>query len=95
MRRPIKVVVILAGVIGGLAIARFVVWKRAPRLMERMMEDILPQMMDTCFGQMSQERREFMLGQCRGMLDDMDERYAVTRCAVRPAEPAVTPTEVA
>jgi hypothetical protein len=86
MRRPIKVAIILAGVIGGLAIARFVVWKRAPELMERMMENVMPQMMDTCFRQMSQERREFMLGHCRGLLDQMDERYSVTSPIERSGE---------
>ncbi len=45
------------------------------RLMESMMEQVMPQMMDSCFAQMSPERRRFMLTHCRGMLDQMDEKY--------------------
>ena len=32
-------------------------------------------MMDSCFSQMDRERREFMLAHCRGMLDQMEEKY--------------------
>jgi hypothetical protein len=49
--------------------------ERLPQLMERMMEDVMPNMMDSCFAQMDPERRKFMLTHCRGMLDRMEERY--------------------
>jgi hypothetical protein len=49
--------------------------ERLPKLMERMMEDVMPNMMDSCFAQMDPERRKFMLTHCRGMLDRMEERY--------------------
>ena len=42
---------------------------------ERMMIDMMPQMMDNCFSEMDRERRQFMLSHCRGMLDQMDEKY--------------------
>ncbi len=54
-----------------------------PRMMEKMgsegiehmMLDMMPSMMDTCFSEMDTERRKFMLTHCRGMLDQMDEKY--------------------
>ncbi len=52
-----------------------------PRLMERMMEDHMPKMMDSCFAQMSPERRAFMLTHCRGMLDRMEEKYVKPEAA--------------
>ena len=82
MKRLVFVGIAVAGVMVGRGVARAIVGKRAPELMERMMENVMPQMMDGCFGQMSQERREFMLGHCRGLLDQMDAKYEVTRCAV-------------
>ena len=42
---------------------------------ERMMLDIMPRMMDTCFSEMDRQRRQFMLNHCRGMLDQMEEKY--------------------
>jgi hypothetical protein len=42
---------------------------------ERMMLDMMPRMMDTCFSEMEGERRQFMLSHCRGMLDQMEEKY--------------------
>ena len=42
---------------------------------ERMMIDMMPRMMDTCFSEMDGERRQFMLAHCRGMLDQMEEKY--------------------
>lgn len=77
----------MAGVMAGLGMARYVVGKRAPGAMERMMENVMPRMMDTCFAQMSQERREFMLGHCRGLLDQMDEKYRVTLPTPSTAKP--------
>ncbi len=46
---------------------------RLPKLMERMMEDVMPNMMGACFAQMKPERRKFMLAHCRGMLDRVEE----------------------
>ena len=43
--------------------------------MEEMMENMMPRMMDSCFSQMDGERREFMLRHCRGMLDEMEQKY--------------------
>ncbi len=45
------------------------------KLMERMMENVMPKMMDSCFAQMDPERRKFMLTHCRGMLDRVEEKY--------------------
>ena len=42
---------------------------------ERMMFDIMPRMMDTCFSEMDRQRRQFMLNHCRGILDQMEEKY--------------------
>jgi hypothetical protein len=50
-----------------------------PEAFEHMMEDTMPKMMDSCFSSMNMERREFMLGHCRGLLDQMEQKY------VRPA----------
>ncbi len=91
MRRLALIGIAMVGVMAGIGIARYVVGRRVPELMERMMENVMPQMMDACFGQMSQERREFMLTHCRGMLDEMDEKYGVTR----PTEPTTRPFGVA
>ena len=59
---------------GALALAR-TSQKSAPKAMERMMEKVMPKMMDGCFAQMDIERRRFMLSHCRGMLDQMEEKY--------------------
>ncbi|MEE8421315.1 MAG: hypothetical protein V3S31_00910 [Dehalococcoidia bacterium] len=66
-------------VMGLVAIAMLALSRRLrdalPRLMERMMEDGMPKMMDSCFAQMDAERRTSMLTHCRGMLDQMEEKY--------------------
>ena len=46
-----------------------------PKQLEEMMENMMPRMMDSCFSQMDDERRRFMLGHCRGMLDEMEQKY--------------------
>ncbi len=58
MRRLILIGVaalLVAAVLGRIARGRL------PRLVEAMMENVMPQMMDRCFEAMSTERREFML----------------------------------
>ena len=65
----------------GIAVARKVVGRRIPKLMEHMMENVMPRMMDSCFAQMSPGRREFMLAHCRGMLDAMEEKYGKAHAA--------------
>ena len=95
MRRLVLIGIGMAGTMVGLGVARYVVGKSAPELMERMMENVVPQMMDTCFGQMSEERRAFMLGHCRGLLDQMDAKYGVTHPAERFVEPHTRPIVVA
>ena len=52
-----------------------------PDQFEQMMQDNMPGMMDTCFAEMDAERREFMLGHCRGMLDNMEEKYVTPATA--------------
>ena len=42
---------------------------------ESMMLDMMPRMMDTCFLEMDRKRRQFMLTHCRGMLDQIEEKY--------------------
>jgi len=54
-------------------------------------ENVMPQMMGTCFAQMSREQREYMLGHCRGLLDRMDEQCTVTG----PTAPVSRPVGVA
>lgn len=95
MKRLVIIGIAMVGVMVGLGIARAVVGRRAPQAMERMMENVMPRMMGTCFAQMSQERREFMLGHCRGLLDAMDEKYQVTRPVEQSPVPITTPIEVA
>ncbi len=46
-----------------------------PEAFDHMMDDMMPQMMDSCFSWMGPERREFMLGHCRSLLDQMEEKY--------------------
>ncbi len=66
-------------VMGLVAIAMLALSRRLrealPALMERMMEDGMPKMMDACFAQMDPERRTSMLTHCRGMLDQVEEKY--------------------
>jgi hypothetical protein len=52
-----------------------------PEDFEKMMQDTMPGMMDTCFSQMDHERRTFMLAHCRGKLDQMDEKYVAAQGA--------------
>ena len=49
--------------------------KMGPEEIERMMIDMMPRMMDVCFSEMDGKRRQFLLAHCRGMLDDMEEKY--------------------
>ena len=91
MKRLVLIGIGMAGVMAGLGVVRLVLGKRGPELMERMMENVMPQMMGTCFAQMSQEQREYMLGHCRGLLDRMDEQYTVTG----PTAPVSGPVGVA
>ncbi len=89
-----RLILIGIGVVGlqlAFVVARYVVPKAAPRLMELMAEKVMPRMMDVCFGQMSQDRRAFMLAHCRGMLDRVDEKYQVSP----PSEQSVRAVEVA
>ncbi|MEE8337857.1 MAG: hypothetical protein V3R95_07330 [Dehalococcoidia bacterium] len=71
----------------GVAAALTVVVVRRPvaprlaRLMEPMMEQVMPRMMDSCFSEMSPERRQFMLAHCRGMLDQVEEKYVTEQVA--------------
>lgn len=55
--------------------------ERIPKLMERMIEDVMPNMMDSCFAQMDPDRRKFMLAHCRGMLDRVEEKYVRAEAA--------------
>ncbi len=78
MRRLIVVAfaaLLVATVLGRIARGRL------PQLIEAMMENAMPQMMDRCFGAMSAERREFMLSHCRGMLDLMERKYVTHEVA--------------
>jgi uncharacterized protein (DUF302 family) len=43
--------------------------------LSRMPARMMAWMMDTCFSFMDRERRESMLGHCRGMLDQMEAKY--------------------
>ena len=52
-----------------------------PDQFEQMMQDNMPGMMDTYFSVMNAERRESMLGHCRAILDNVEDRY------VTPAAP--------
>ena len=49
--------------------------RKSPEDVAKMMGEMMPRMMDTCFSEMDRERRQFMLTHCRGMLDQMDEKY--------------------
>ena len=58
-----------------------IVRQRIPRLMEHMMETVMPKMMGSCFAQMDFDRRRFMLAHCRSMLDQMEEKYVTAEAA--------------
>ncbi len=77
MKRLLVVGVMAGGAFGLVRATRGAV----PKLMERMMENVMPKMMDSCFAQMDPERREFMLTHCRGMLDRMEEKYVRAEAA--------------
>ncbi len=70
-----KRLMITAGLLGGLAVLARLAQRRSPALMEHMMENVMPGMMDHCFAQMDRARQEFMLAHCRGMLDQMETKY--------------------
>ena len=70
-----KRIMVIAGLFGAIALLARLAQRRVPALMERMIENVMPGMMDHCFAQMDRERQEFMLAHCRGMLDQMDEKY--------------------
>ncbi len=70
-----KQLLLAAVVLGGIAIAVRVALGGFPALMERMMENVMPGMMDRCFSGMDRERREYMLRHCRGLLDQMEAKY--------------------
>ncbi len=78
MKRLLTIAAGLVGLIVLAAIVRITIGRVAPRMMEAMAEHVMPRMMDRCFGSMSAERREFMLTHCRGMLDRIDDKYAVS-----------------
>ncbi|MDP6606388.1 MAG: hypothetical protein QF664_09055 [Dehalococcoidia bacterium] len=59
----------------GVAFVRRLTAPRLWGLMETMMEHAMPHMMDACFAQMSPDRRQWMLAHCRGLLDQMAEKY--------------------
>jgi len=79
--RRVRIGAAIAAVMVVVGIARFAVRVIAPKLMERMAKNVMPEMMDVCFGQMSQDQRESMLTHCRGALDRVDEKYEVTSSA--------------
>jgi hypothetical protein len=74
-RRLILIGIAIVALELAFVVVRYVVPKAAPRLMELMAEQVMPRMMDAYFGQMSADRRTFMLAHCRGMLDRVDEKY--------------------
>ena len=63
--------------------------KVMPRMIEsmvheqikHMMLNMMPRMMDGCFSQMDFQRCEFTLTHCRGMLDQMKEKYVAEPAA--------------
>jgi hypothetical protein len=71
MKRLIIAAVVLAGLAGTIR----VVLLRLPTMMEPMMENVMPGMMDHCFSRVDRERRQSMLRHCRGMLDQMESKY--------------------
>ena len=84
MKRWIVFGVAGVGLLLAAGVARRLVPDRVLGLFDRMMEDVMPGMMDACFGSMPQQRREFMLDHCRGALDRVEAKYG----AAEPAEHA-------
>ncbi len=85
---------IIAGLLGGLALLARLARRRVPALQEHMMENVMPGMMDRCFSQMGRERREFMLTHCRGTLDQIEAKYLKVErddLSDSPAEPVAPP----
>lgn len=66
--------IFLVGVVVG-ATARRNVRRKLSGVIEHMVENVMPQMMDSCFAQMSPERRTFMFAHCRGTLDRVEAKY--------------------
>jgi hypothetical protein len=91
MKRLLIIAIAALAVAVMLGVARRVVGAKVVGLMDRMMENVMPRMMDTCFAEMSPERREFMLAHCRGALDRVDAKYVRGEAA----EPATERVEVA
>jgi len=56
-------------------VARGALRANAARLMQRMMEQGMPRMMDRCFAMMSAEQRDSMLAECRRELDHLEAKY--------------------
>ena len=66
--------IFLVGVIFG-ATARRNARRKLSGAIEHMVENVMPQMMDSCFAQMSPERRTFMFAHCRGALGRIEAKY--------------------
>lgn len=49
--------------------------KLGPHGMARIMNELIPQMMDACFSDMNAEQRRSVLTQYRSMLDGMEAKY--------------------
>ena len=45
------------------------------KIQPEQMEDMMPRMMDSCFSHMDDERRNFMLGHGRVMLDEIERKF--------------------
>lgn len=57
------------------ATARTIAKRKLPELIDHMAEYVMPNIMDSCFAQMSPARRIFMLAHCRGMLDRVEAKH--------------------
>jgi hypothetical protein len=66
---------IVVATLGALALLVRLARGRSAALIEHMIEDVMPRMMDRCFSEMDAERRQFMLAHCRGMLDEVEAKY--------------------
>jgi len=88
MKRWMLLGVAGVGLLLAVGAARRLVRDRVFQLFERMMEDVMPGMMDACFARMPPQRRELMLAHCRGALDRVEAKYVdVTATAVEGAAP--------
>ncbi len=88
MKRLALAVLVIA-IVGG--ITRRIARRKFPVLMDHMMKDVMPDMMDSCVAHMGPERRSFMLAHCRGMLDRMEAKYGGTQPRSEP-QPLETAT---